>query len=70
MDFLATARFSGFSEAELTIIFNTFLDEPLDPAEMRQLRTGRFEDLVKILLERQWSRDLSGADPPTGSVTI
>ncbi|MGL5103485.1 MAG: hypothetical protein ACRC6N_13340, partial [Plesiomonas sp.] len=33
LDFLASARSSGFNEAELKVIFNSCLDEPLGPAE-------------------------------------
>lgn len=37
-EFLAAASNSGFNEDKLKVIFNSCLDEPLKPAEMRMLR--------------------------------
>ncbi|MGL5119259.1 MAG: hypothetical protein ACRC7H_08665, partial [Plesiomonas shigelloides] len=62
MDFLSTARHSGFGEAELKVIFNSCLDEPFEPAEMRRLRSLGFVDQLQIAMDREESRELSMAE--------
>ncbi|XP_057187765.1 probable E3 ubiquitin-protein ligase HERC4 [Triplophysa rosa] len=70
MDFLSTARHSGFDEAELKVIFNSCLDEPFEPAEMRRLRPLGFVDQLQIAMDREESRGLSVAGSSTGLATI
>ncbi|XP_056586285.1 T-cell immunoglobulin and mucin domain-containing protein 4 isoform X1 [Triplophysa dalaica] len=70
MDFLATARSSGFNQTKLKVIFNSCLDEPLGLAEMRRLKPLGFMDQLKLLLDCEWSKLSSPADVSTGLASI
>ncbi|XP_057183175.1 transcriptional regulatory protein AlgP-like isoform X2 [Triplophysa rosa] len=70
MDFLSTARYSGFTEAELKVIFNSCLDEPFEPAEMRRLRPLGFVNQVQLAMNREEPRGMSMAEPLTGLAAI
>ncbi|XP_056615965.1 E3 ubiquitin-protein ligase parkin isoform X1 [Triplophysa dalaica] len=70
MDFLSTARHSAFAEAELKVIFNSCLDEPFEPAEMRRLRSLGFIDQLQIAMDRKESRELSMAKSSAGLAMI
>ncbi|XP_057217985.1 transcriptional regulatory protein AlgP-like [Triplophysa rosa] len=70
MDFLSTTRYSGFTEAELKVIFNSCLDEPFEPAEMRRLRHLDFADQVELAMNREEPRGMSMAEPLMGLAAI
>ncbi|XP_073713976.1 uncharacterized protein [Misgurnus anguillicaudatus] len=53
MDFLRAAKYSGFTGAELKVIFNGCLDKPLSAAEQRTLRPLDFIDTVEYLMNRE-----------------
>lgn len=46
LEFLAAADEARFNEAELKVIFNSCLNEPLDSGEMRLLRSFGYGDMV------------------------
>lgn len=61
MNFLSTALYSGFNERELKAIFNSCLDQPFPPAEMRRTNPLSFVDQLEYTMEREQSRESSMA---------
>nr|XP_055048213.1 uncharacterized protein LOC129433343 [Misgurnus anguillicaudatus] len=61
--FLKEARGSGFKEAELKVIFNSCLVEPLKPSELRMLSPLGFPDMIIYLMNRE-------PRGPTGTVPL
>ncbi|XP_073668263.1 uncharacterized protein [Paramisgurnus dabryanus] len=64
MDFLRSAKYSGFNEAELKVIFNSCLDKPLTTAEQRTLKPLGFPDTVEYLMNREEPGDSTDTSHP------
>ncbi|XP_073730978.1 uncharacterized protein [Misgurnus anguillicaudatus] len=67
-DFLKAARGSGFKEAELKVIFNSCLNEPLKISEQRMLRPLGFPDMINYLMNRPQPRVSVKAAAPISSI--
>ncbi|XP_073721396.1 uncharacterized protein [Misgurnus anguillicaudatus] len=64
MDFLRAAKYSGYTGAELKVIFNGCLDKPLSVAEQRTLRPLDFPDTVEYLMNREEPGDSTDTSHP------